>query len=70
MIIVMNKTATEEQIELVVSRIKDKGLEASTSKGTEKTVIDAVGDVRLLDPKLLDNLPGVEQAIKLLRQRV
>ena len=32
MIIVMNKTATDEQIEFVVSKIKDKGLEARISK--------------------------------------
>ena len=67
MIIVMNKTATDEQIEFVVSKIKDKGLEASISKGTEKTVIGAVGDERLLDPKLLDNLPGVEQAMHIVK---
>jgi len=67
MIIVMNKAATDKQIEFVVSRIKDKGLEATISKGTEKTVIGAVGDERLLDPKLLDNLPGVEQAMRIVK---
>ena len=67
MIIVMNNSATEEQINFVVSRIKEKGLDASISKGTEKTVIGAVGDERLLDPKLLDNLPGVEQALRIVK---
>ncbi len=67
MIIVMNNAATDKQIEFVVSRIKDKGLEATISKGTEKTVIGAVGDERLLDPKLLDNLPGVEQAMRIVK---
>jgi len=33
MIIVMNNTASDEQIENVVSRIKQKGLEATISKG-------------------------------------
>ena len=65
MIIVMNNSATDEEIDFVISRIKEKGLDASISKGTEKTVIGAVGDERLLDPKLLDNLPGVEQALRL-----
>ena len=43
MIIVMNKTATDEQIDNVLNRIKDKGLEASVSKGIEKTVNGAIG---------------------------
>ena len=47
MIIVMNNTATDEQIENVVSQIKQKGLEGTVSKGTEKTVIGAGGDERL-----------------------
>jgi 3-deoxy-7-phosphoheptulonate synthase len=51
MIIVMNNSATDEEISFVVSRIKEKGLDASISKGTEKTVIGAVGDERLLDPQ-------------------
>ena len=67
MIIVMNNSATDEEISFVVSRIKEKGLDASISKGTEKTVIGAVGDERLLDPKLLDNLPGVEQALRIVK---
>ena len=47
MIIVMNNSATEEHIENVLNKIKEKGLEGTVSKGTEKTVIGAVGDERL-----------------------
>ena len=67
MIIVMNKTATDEQIDNVLNRIKDKGLEASVSKGIEKTVIGAIGDERLLDEELLASLPGVEQALHIVK---
>jgi 3-deoxy-7-phosphoheptulonate synthase len=67
MIIVMNNTASDEQIENVVSRIKQKGLEATISKGTEKTLVGAVGDERLLDPELLQSLPGVEQALHIVK---
>ena len=48
MIIVMSKTATEEQIDNVLVKIKDKGLEGSVSKGVEKTVIGAIGDLSLI----------------------
>jgi|TARA_B110000971_G_scaffold166212_1_gene170277 3-deoxy-7-phosphoheptulonate synthase len=67
MIIVMNNTATEEEIENVVSRIKQKGLEATISKGIEKTLVGAVGDERLLDPELLQSLPAVEQALHIVK---
>ena len=67
MIIVMSKTATDVQIVNVRSRIKDKGLESSVSKGIEKTVIGAIGDERLLDEELLASLPGVEQALHIVK---
>ena len=67
MIIVMNNSATEEHIENVLNKIKEKGLEGTVSKGTEKTVIGAVGDERLLDPELLQSLPGVEQALSIVK---
>jgi len=63
----MNNTATEEEIENVVSRIKQKGLEATISKGIEKTLVGAVGDERLLDPELLQSLPAVEQALHIVK---
>lgn len=67
MIIVMDKSATELQIENVISKIKDKGLDASVSKGIEKTVIGAIGDERVLDPELLESLPGVQQALHIVK---
>ena len=67
MIIVMSNSATEDHIESVLKRIKEKGLEGTVSKGTEKTVIGAVGDERLLDQELLQSLPGVEQALSIVK---
>jgi len=67
MIIVMSNTATEGHIENVLEKIKEKGLEGTVSKGTEKTVIGAVGDERLLDQELLQSLPGVEQALSIVK---
>ena len=67
MIIVMDKSATQEQIDNVIDKIKDKGLDASVSKGIEKTVIGAIGDERILDPELLESLPGVQQALHIVK---
>jgi 3-deoxy-7-phosphoheptulonate synthase len=66
MIIVM-KSPTEEQLDLVVKRIKEAGLDVSISRGTERTVVGALGDERKLDPVMFESLPGVEQAMHIVK---
>jgi 3-deoxy-7-phosphoheptulonate synthase len=66
MIIVM-KSPTDEQVDLVVRKIKEAGLEANISRGTERTVIGAIGDERKLDQELFESLPGVEQALHIVK---
>jgi len=67
MIIVMNNGATDEQIEGVVKKIREFGLDANVSRGTERTVIGAIGDERKLDQELIDALPGVEQSMHVVK---
>jgi 3-deoxy-7-phosphoheptulonate synthase len=67
MIIVMNNDATEAQIETVVKRVKEQGLDVNISRGTERTVIGAIGDERKLDQELMESLPGVEQALHIVK---
>ncbi|MEQ1602574.1 MAG: 3-deoxy-7-phosphoheptulonate synthase [Methylophilaceae bacterium] len=66
MIIVM-KAPTDEQVDLVVRKIKEFGLDANISRGTERTVIGAIGDERKLDQELFESLPGVEQALHIVK---
>ena len=67
MIIVMSSGATEQQVESVVKKIKEFGLAANVSKGTERTVIGAIGDERKLDPELFDAMAGVEQSMHIVK---
>ncbi|MEO8418193.1 MAG: 3-deoxy-7-phosphoheptulonate synthase [Methylophilaceae bacterium] len=67
MIIVMNNEATEAQIDVVVKKIKEQGLDVNISRGTERTVIGAIGDERKLDQELMEILPGVEQAMHIVK---
>ena len=46
MVIVLQPKATENDIEVVVQKIKQLGLEAHVSKGTERTIIGIIGDER------------------------
>ena len=67
MIIVMSSDATEQQIEGVVKKIKEAGLDANVSRGTERTVIGAIGDERKLEQEYFEALPGVEQAMHVVK---
>jgi len=67
MIIVMENGATEEQIEGVVRKIKEFGLDSNVSRGTERTVIGAIGDERKLDQEMIDALPGVENSMHIVK---
>lgn len=67
MIIVMSPEATEAQIEAVVERIKEYGCDANISRGTERTIIGAIGDERPIDQELIDAMPGVEQSMHIVK---
>ncbi len=67
MIIVMSSESTEQQIDAVVKKIKEAGLEANISRGTERTVIGAIGDERKLEQEYFEALPGVEQAMHIVK---
>ncbi|MHB1292211.1 MAG: 3-deoxy-7-phosphoheptulonate synthase [Sulfuricella sp.] len=67
MIIVMSSGATEQQIDGVVKKIREAGLDANISRGTERTVIGAIGDERKLEQEYFEALPGVEQAMHIVK---
>ena len=67
MIIVMKNIATDAELNAVIDYLKQQGLEANISRGTERTVIGAIGDERKLNGELLEALPGVEQALHIVK---
>ena len=68
MIIVMNKDVSDDQISVVVKKLKDAGLDANISRGIERTVIGAIGDERKLTEEMFTPLPGVESAMHIVKQ--
>jgi len=68
MIIVMQPDAGADQIEAVEAKIRAHGLEVHVSRGTERTLIGAVGDERKLDPEMFDPMPGVEKSMHIVKQ--
>lgn len=67
MIIVMHANATEAQIEAVVQRIREHGLDINVSRGMERTLVGAIGDERKLSQELFETMPGVEQALHIVK---
>lgn len=66
MIIVMQKNACNEEINAVIEYIRSYGLTEHVSYGSERTIIGAVGDERIFDPQQIQQLSGVETAVRVL----
>jgi 3-deoxy-7-phosphoheptulonate synthase len=67
MIIVLRPDATEQQVDHIVKKLKGLGLQAHISKGTERTIIGAIGDEVVLQTLPLEAIPGVEKVHPILK---
>lgn len=67
MIVVMERDATEEQIQKVVSRLEREGFQVHLSRGVTRTIIGAVGDKGHLQRESLEAMEGVEKVVPVLR---
>ena len=66
MVIVMERTATEEQVQKVVEALVEVGYDVHRSTGITHTVLGAVGSPRRpVDPRALELFPGVREVIKI-----
>ncbi len=66
MIIVLQKEATEKQLQDIVDKIKGYGLEPHVIVGVARTVIGLVGDKQGLEPRVFEGMPGVEKAVPIM----
>src|ERR1700681_4056881 len=70
MMIVMNETATEEEVDAVVEKIERAGAVAPRSRGARVTVIGAIGDVEQdvsVEGLGLEGQPGVDRVVPILK---
>jgi len=65
MVIVMETSATEEQIQCVISRVSELGFDIHRSTGVSRTVIGAIGDKTGVDTRDLEVLPGVHEVLRI-----
>jgi 3-deoxy-7-phosphoheptulonate synthase len=66
MVIVMEGTASEEQVQKVIEALVEVGYDVHRSTGVTHTVLGAVGVPRQpVDPTALELLPGVREVVKI-----
>ena len=67
MIIIMEPSASAEQIQTVVKGLENKGFKTVLNKGDVMTVIAAIGDKRLINPHAFQSYEGVRK-VKLIQE--
>ncbi len=67
MIIITKPNATEEQIERIVARVREFGLEPQISRGASRLIITAIGPEDLAREKPFAAMPGVEGIVPALK---
>jgi len=63
----MKSSATEDDINRVLDKIKDVGLAVHLSKGKERTIVGAIGDESLIESVPLKALGGVEKVMPIMK---
>ncbi|MCM8758905.1 MAG: 3-deoxy-7-phosphoheptulonate synthase [Candidatus Omnitrophica bacterium] len=66
-IIIMNRDASEENVNAVIQKVKALGYDVVVAKGTEKTIIGIIGDTRELSEETFISMPGVIETIGILK---
>jgi 3-deoxy-7-phosphoheptulonate synthase len=65
MVIVMEHTASEENVQKVIESLVEAGYDVHRSSGVDFTVLGAVGvPTRPVDPRLVEVLPGVREVVR------
>jgi 3-deoxy-7-phosphoheptulonate synthase len=66
MIIVMQRNATETEVQRVTERVVELGLRTHLSQGEERTIIGIIGDERPVNWEMLARMDGVERVMRVL----
>src|SRR5205807_2720964 len=67
MIVITQPNATEEQIQRIITRVREFGLEAQISRGASRGIIGVIGPEALLREKPIAAMAGVEAIIPVLK---
>ncbi len=66
MIIVLKPNVTDEQIDHLIERVEEAGLQTNVSRGSFRTIVGVIGDETKLSEATLQAIPGVAQVVPIL----
>ncbi len=66
MILILESSATDDQVQHVVDRVEVLGFKAHLSRGTFRTIIGIIGDEQKLSAEPLSAIPGVASVVPVL----
>ena len=64
MVIVMQKHATDSNIERVVEVLSTRGFDVHRSTGSDQTILGVVGNISTIDPREFEVLEGVQEVVR------
>ena len=67
MIIVMEKEASKEEVQSIISVMENEGFEVHRMNGVERIVLAGIGSKKGIDVKHLESLSGVEEVVSILK---
>src|SRR5659263_731178 len=67
MLVIMQETATEEEVAHVVARVEEVGASAHISSGERVTIIGVIGDREEITQLPLEAMPGVDRVVAILK---
>jgi 3-deoxy-7-phosphoheptulonate synthase len=63
----MSPQAAEAELQAVIDKIRQAGLTEHVSRGTERTLVGAIGDERKLSEQVFEQMAGVERAMHIVK---
>ena len=68
MLIIMKKTAAEEELVKVKEFLIDRDFDIHQSTGANRTIIGVIGDTEKLDTAKIGDMPGVLQVVRIAKE--
>ncbi|MBP1728686.1 MAG: hypothetical protein H6Q56_1059 [Deltaproteobacteria bacterium] len=68
MLIIMRKTAVEDELVQVKEFLIDRDFDIHQSTGANRTIIGVIGDTEKLDTAEIGGMPGVLQVIRIAKE--
>ena len=68
MLIIMRRSADDSALDQVKEFLINKDFDIHQSTGANRTIIGVIGDTETLDPREIENMPGVLQVVRITKE--